>query len=260
MEVLTESVWRALAAEHARAVEALTADRLARRVRGRRHPVDDFLWEYYNHRPAQLARWHPGPGVGLAGAAEREDWAFYRWEDGEALRAGASARERELPEGVSGVASLDVASFVARRGSALAFVRDLLEATLSRPGRFGCFGLHEWAMVYRAGGDELRHTGWPLRLGRNGTDAVVESHQITCSHFDAYRFFTPDAVPRNTIRPTRESQIELEQPGCLHAGMDLYKWCFKLAPAAPSDLTLRAFRLARDIREVDMRAAPYDLR
>lgn len=242
MEVLAEEIWRARATAHAEAVDQLAADRLARRFEGRKHPVDDFLWEYYGQRPAQLARWHAGVGVGLEGAQERDGWTFYRWD------------------GTTGVATVAVEDFLQRRGRAVDFVRGLLTATLSRPGRFGCFGLHEWAMVYRAGGDELRHTGWPLRLGAEGTDEVVESHQVACSHFDAYRFFTPDAAPRNQLRPTREGQLELEQPGCLHAGMDLYKWCYKLAPAVPSDLTLEAFRLARDIRELDMRAAPYDLR
>jgi hypothetical protein len=41
--------------------------------------------------------------------------------------------------------------------------------------------------------------------------------------------------------------------------MDLYKWSFKLAPWTPSDLVADAFKLARDIRELDMRASPYDL-
>ena len=52
----------------------------------------------------------------------------------------------------------------------------------------------------------------------------------------------------------------MEQPGCLHAGMDVYKWAFKLAPAVPSDLTADAFDLAREIRVLDMEASPYDLR
>lgn len=240
MQVLPEEVWRPRAEAHARAVEQLTADRLARRLEGRTHPVDDFLWEYYNFRPAQLARWHPGAGTGLAEGYEREGWSGYLLDE-------------------RGTAYLDVAGFVQRRGRTIGFVRDLLTATLSRPGRFGCFGLHEWAMVYRADTEEVRHD-WPLRLGPEGTDEVVESHQVACSHFDAHRFFTPDATPRNTLTPSRETQLDLEQPGCLHAGMDVYKWCFKLAPAVPSDLTLDAFLLARDIRELDMRAAPYDLR
>ena len=96
--------------------------------------------------------------------------------------------------------------------------------------------------------------------GPTGTDQVVESHKIACSHFDAFRFFT-DArrAPLNVLQPTRESQPALEQGGCLHANMDLYKWASKLMPFTPSALVLDCFELARDIRTLDMRASPYDL-
>ena len=57
----------------------------------------------------------------------------------------------------------------------------------------------------------------------------------------------------------RATTALLEQRGCLHANMDLYKWAFKLAPYTPSELIADCFELARDIREVDMRASPYDL-
>jgi hypothetical protein len=99
----------------------------------------------------------------------------------------------------------------------------------------------------------------PLRLGQSGTDAVVESHRVQCSHVDAYRFFTRAGVPRNTLTPTRDSQQQLEQPGCLHATMDLYKWAYKLSPAVPGELLADCFDLAADVRELDMRASPYDL-
>ena len=155
---------------------------------------------------------------------------------------------------------MDVEAFAAARGDTLRFVRELLVRTAGRPARFGCFGLHEWAMVYRLDPTDVRHSGWPLRLGGAGTDAVVESHQVACSHFDAYRFFTPEAAPLNALTPTRDSQTALEQPGCLHAGMDLYKWAHKLVPAVSSDVVMDCFELARDIRTLDMRAAPYDLR
>ncbi len=157
------------------------------------------------------------------------------------------------------MATVDLPAFAARRGRTVDFVESLLRATLSRPGSFGCFGLHEWAMVYRADEAALRHTGSSLRLGREGTDAVVETHRLGCTHADAFRFFTDGAKPLNTLEPTRELALAHEQPGCLHAGMDVYKWCFKLAPAVPSDLTLDAFLLAREIRLLDMRASPYDL-
>jgi len=135
----------------------------------------------------------------------------------------------------------------------------LLTATASRPAQLGCFGMHEWAMVYRLDQDDVRHASWPLRLGNDGTDAVVESHRIACSHFDAFRFFTEAARPRNTLSPGRDDRDTLEQPGCLHAGMDLYKHAFRLSPMVPSELVADCFALARDIRVLDMRASPYDL-
>jgi hypothetical protein len=111
-------------------------------------------------------------------------------------------------------------------------------------------------MVYRE--DEHRHA-LPLRLGRAGTDAVVEAHPVRCTHFDAFRFFTPAAAPLNRLRPTRATQVDLEQPGCLHASMDLHKWALKLGPAVPGDLALDCFELAREVRRLDMQASPYDL-
>ncbi|HYO85101.1 MAG TPA: 3-methyladenine DNA glycosylase [Dermatophilaceae bacterium] len=242
--------WRALVREHERSVDALTAGFLQRRSRGVAHPVEDFLFVYYRHSPARLRRWHPGPGVlllhpeappgpSVSRAGERAGWPYYLTTEG----------------GVG----LDLECYLARRGTTVRFVRDLLAATSARSPYLGCWGLHEWAMVYRADPDQLRHAGWPLRLGPAGTDRVVEAHQIRCSHADAYRFFTAAAAPRNLLHPSRATQLHDEQPGCLHATMDLYKWAHKLAPGIPSDLTLACFELARDARELDMRAGPYDL-
>lgn len=138
----------------------------------------------------------------------------------------------------------------------LSSIRDLLAATAERPAHFGCFGLHEWAMVHRT--SRTRHPV-PLRLGGAGTDAVVESHRIACSHFDAFRFFTPSATSLNTLQPGRDDRPAYEQPACLHATMDLYKHAFRLSPFVGSDLVADCFLLAWEVREVDMRAAPYDL-
>jgi len=143
-----------------------------------------------------------------------------------------------------------------RRRPLLASTLDLLVATASRPPSFGCFGLHEWAMVHRA--DRTRHPV-PLRLGGAATDAVVDSHRIACSHFDAYRFFTPSAALLSTLRPGPDDRPSFEQPGCLHATMDLYKHAFRLWPLVGSDLVADCFELAWQVRVVDMRASPYDL-
>jgi hypothetical protein len=135
------------------------------------------------------------------------------------------------------------------------WVLQLLERTAERAPVYGCFGLHEWAMAYRS---EPRHDV-PLRLGAAGTDAVVEAQPLACTHHDAFRFFAPDARPLNVLQPTREDQLRLEQPGCLHANMDVYKWAYKLSPWVPSELVADCFDLARRIRVLDMRASPYDL-
>jgi hypothetical protein len=209
-----------------------------RRALGEKHPVLDFLFTYYSHRPAHLERWHPGVGVVLEGASE------YLGRKGYVATPAGVVVDPVLPEN--------------RRRTAV-FVRDLLRATASRPPRLSCFGLHEWAMVYRQSPEEIRHVGWPLRLGSAGTDAVVESSRITCGHYDAFRFFTPAARPLNVLTPSREGQVGLEQPGCLHAGMDLFKWAYKLDPYAPSELVADCFELALDIRALDMEASPYDL-
>jgi hypothetical protein len=234
--ILSPAEWTSYETAHRNRVDALVAGHLERRRRREAHPVEDFLFTYYPTRPNQLRVWHPGPGVRLLGATRYDGRRGYRYVDG--------------------AASVDPAE-VERRADSIRWIRRLLGATLDRQPQFGCFGLHEWAMVYRT--SDVRHESWPLRLGSEGTDRVVDSHKIACSHFDAFRFFTDSARPRNVLQPTRESQPQLEQGGCLHANMDLYKWASKLTPFAPSSVVLDCFELARDIRTLDMRASPYDL-
>ncbi|CAN5205448.1 hypothetical protein BH09ACT11_BH09ACT11_01350 [soil metagenome] len=199
----------ARAAAHERRLLPYVQPHLERRKAGIKHPVHDFMFDYYSLRPSHLLRWTPG--------------------------------DDDLPE---------------HKRALVRGLRNLLTATRDRRAQLGCFGLHEWAMVYRA--DQTRHAR-RLRLGAEETDQVVESHRITCTHFDAYRFFTPDAMDLNTLDPRADDRPQFEQPGCLHAGMDLYKHAFRLAPHIGSDLIADAFELAWDIRIMDMRAAPYDL-
>lgn len=234
---LAASEWRPRAQAHERRADAATAERRARVAVGEGHAVDDFMYEYYSTRPALLRRWHPGVGVALDDAPEHAAWRWYT------TRA-------------DGAVEVDAAAFWAARGSTVDFVTGLVASTLSRRAALGCFGLHEWAMVYRD--RETRHE-LPLRLGAEGTDAVVASHDVVCTHYDAFRFFTDQAAPRNAHALTRESQAAMEQPGCLHATMDLYKWCVKLAPAVPSELALDCFELAVEVRRLDMAASPYDV-
>ena len=235
--MIEEREWREREAAHQARADALTLGRRERMQKRETHPVEDFLFTYYPYRPSLLRRWHPGAET-LENAAhdERASWKWYRAE-GDDL-------------------AVDTEGLLRDRASSIQFISSLLTATAARPGNFGCFGLHEWAMAYKS--DAQRHPV-PLRLGSDGTDAVVESARIACTHIDAYRFFTPEAAPLNKLRPTRENQPLMEQPGCLHANMDVYKWAIKLGPLVPGEILLDAFELARDIRELDMRASPYDL-
>jgi hypothetical protein len=234
--------WTARADEYASRVERFVAPHARRAQVGEPHPVWDFLFSYYSLRPRQLRCWHPGYGVLLAG-----DEAVRRYRD-----------RRGYTVGVSGVTVGD--AYLRSRLEIVSFIADLLRATARRPAQLNCFGLHEWAMVYRSG--EVRHDGVPLRLGAAGTDTVVEAEvagPLRCSHFDAFRFFTPDAAPRNAGSPTRATQQDWEQPGCLHVNMDLYKWSYKLSPLIGSETLLDCLELAAAAREIDMRASPYDL-
>ena len=244
MHVLPASDWRPLAAAHAARVDAFVEPHLARRAEQVKHPVHDFLFTYYSHRPAQLRRWHPGFGVGLEDAAEHASLKAYEVLGPDPLAAPPTAA---VPE-----------AYVEAQRPLLTRLHALLSATAGRAPQLGCFGLHEWAMVHRASETGTRHD-WPLRLGQDGTDAVVESSRIGCSHFDAFRFFTPTARALNMLQPGPDDRPDFEQPGCLHAGMDLYKHAFRLTPMVASDLVADCFELARDIRVLDMRAAPYDL-
>ena len=232
-QVMDARKWRAAQAAH-EARAGRYADPFAqRRARHEVHPVEDFLFTYYTLKPGQFKRWHPGAGVILLDAPERASWRFYRpATEQELLDAGCTPQVARAQADAASAVTVDVTDFVERRATALAFTHEILRNTAAKKGQFGCFGMHEWAMAYR----------------------------IRCSHFDAFRFFMPQAAPMNELQPTRESQRFLEQPACLHANMDVYKWAYKLLPLVDSALVMDCFDLAWDARELDMRAAPYDIR
>lgn len=240
--VLSTADWQARAAAHLARVQVYTGPRRERRARGASHPVHDFLFQYYHYSAAKLEAWHPDPHEAMADSAEaRERFTapVYRVGDGTLHRApaGMSAGTRAM----------------------MAEVLALLRAIHDRPAHFGCYGLHEWAMVY--GGHEIRHAGVaPLRLPQPEIDAFVESRPVACSHFDAFRFFAPAAKPLNRLPLAWDTRADAEQPGCIHANMDLYRWAYTCMPWVGSDLLADCFALAMALRVLDMQAGPYDLR
>ncbi len=236
---LPEPVWREQLSDHESRLGARVRAAAARRERGEADPVEDFLWEYYGVRPGQLLAYSAGVGVRLEGPGARELLG----------RRGFEATE--------GGAVVPTGAYPERRRPFLAWLRELLDGIAARPAFLGCAGMHEWAMLYRT--DTPRHPQVPLRVTAATLESTLESVGLACTHFDASRFFTAAALPLHPSLPTRESTRELEQKGCLHTNMDLFKWAWKLFPWSSSELVADTFELALRIREVDMRASPYDL-
>lgn len=238
--ILSTTDWQARAAAHRTRVQPFTETWRERRAHGAVHPVYDFLFQYYHYSPAKLEAWHPDPHEVIADSAEARAWfAGPEYGVGEGvIRRRAIERE-------------DAQRLIA--------LRAMLAATQTRPAQFGCYGLHEWAMVY--GGHAVRHEHVaPLRLPQAEVDALVESRPVLCSHFDAFRFFAPAAKPLNRVPLSWGARHEFEQPGCIHANMDLYRWAYTAMPWIGSDLLGACFALAVALRELDMQATPYDLR
>ena len=234
--VLGLAEWRARRAAHEARADRLVEARRSRAQKAERDPVEDFLFTYYPFRFAAVRRWTPGAGIALAEADELvADRRFLRGADGFVRVA--------LPD--------------AAQAGRLDFSLRLCRAVATRAAFHGCFGLHEWAMVYGQA-EQRRHGAWPLRLGAEGTDAVVRAMPVRCTHYDAFRFFTPGARPLNKLAPTLEARVDNEQPGCVHVTMDLFKWAMKAQPWVSAELTADAFELAHVARTVDMRASPYD--
>ncbi len=234
--IITAEEWRERSDAHRETLLTWTMPYRARRSKRQPHPVHDFLFTYYSYSMAKLETWHPPLGTAIESLTLNDK--NYTSEGGLTYLCKSTISEKKL--------------------AAIRWIKTLLDNTNARPANFGCHGLHEWAMVHR--GHEVRHEATlNLRLPQADIDALVEGHPICCSHYDAYRFFAPSAEPLNKLRPTFETREKNEQPACLHANMDLYKWAYRCMPYIGSDLLLETFHLALEIRAMDMRASPYDL-
>lgn len=238
-KTIPEAKWETEKAAHEHRVDELLNDYLEARSRHEKNPVMDFLFEYYAFRPANLRKWSPGIGYVLT------------FSDYDSLPEVSELQTEQNQ------AFVDISLFPEKRVSSLKWMLMMLKNTQDRKPAFGCFGMHEWAMVYKT--DNPRHNQLPLRMEPDELAEFVESRPLLCTHFDAFRFFTKPAKPMNKYELSREKFHETEQPGCIHSNIDLYKWAFKMYPWIPSSLILEAFELAVEARYIDMQASPYDL-
>ena len=172
---------------------------------------------YYPLSPAKLRRWHPGAGVVLAGPS-----AAYLGLRG--LPAGRRRRHRGPRPPAR------------RPGDRLPDVRRLLAATRGRGPRSSAASActsGRWSTGSRRRGPPrglaaaAGHGRHRRRSSRRAAIAVHALRRVPVLH--------PGGAARSTrCSPTRDTQPELEQPGCLHAGMDLYKWALQADPLMPS--------------------------
>ncbi len=233
------NTWKKFQSAHRAEVEGYIGDYQKNKSKQEVNPVVDFLFRYYNFSANKLATWSPGINTRLEKAA---------------------AYKNDFPkefsiEGDDLILTID--QFKNSRLKALSWTIKLLRSIDSRKPLLNCCGLHEWAMVYKS--DVIRHESYPLRLSEKEINRVVEDNPITCTHFDAFRFFTPEAAPLNRNELSRDSFLENEQPGCIHTNMDTYKWAYKFYPFVSSECIIDTFKHAMYARKIDMMASPYNL-
>ena len=60
--------------------------------------------------------------------------------------------------------------------------------------------------------------------------------------------------PLNPVQLVRTGQRANDQPGCVHANMDLFKWALRLWPLLPSERVADALELAVSCRMLVRRA------
>lgn len=211
------------------------------------HPIYNFLHKYYQYSTNSLMKWSPGldspitEGVTQADVDEGLLHNLYLVLDD---KGGAVYNVKQLSTNKK---KLDV----------LKRNRDILRASARRQPVFSCYGLHEWAMLYKD--NEKKQTTLKVRLPQEKVDEVVEGTPLRCTHYDAFRFFEKSAQPLNKIQLTRSTQIDREQPACIHATMDLFKYAYTIFPLCSADLLRDTLKLALRARFIDMRASPYDV-
>ncbi|CAM9380226.1 unnamed protein product [Chrysoparadoxa australica] len=244
MATIAQAEWQRQSLEHQDKMLKLAGGSIKH---DRSHPIFNFLFEYYSFKSSTLLRYSPGHGVFLEGADQDE-------------HASVIAKGGFVSSDLGGWYDPHCCS--AKVADNISWIRSFLAETSSRPPKFFCFGLHEWAMLYappQGSSSKSQHQNLPLRVSQEELNRLVEEQPLRCTHFDAFRFFTPEARPLNNWELSRATVNQHETPACVHSNMDLFKWALKMFPWVPSSLVADCFELAVNARKLDMRASPYDI-
>ena len=219
------------------------------------HPIYNFLHTYYRYSADSLLKYSPGLNVHLLDVQDEDIKGHGKhqpgvlhprfWERDEDHTLRYSPDCEELLSDVKKVSSW-------QRNM------DVLTRSAARSPVFSCYGAHEWAMLYR--GNDKKQPQLNMRVSQSVIDKLVETLPLRCTHYDAFRFFDKEAQPLNAVQlPTRDAQIEREQPACIHATMDLFKYAYQLYPLCSAKLLRDSVEIATRARIIDMRASPYDV-
>lgn len=187
-----------------------------------RHPIYNFIFTYYFSMNAKcLTHYSPGLDVALADAVTASS---------DLPLAPCSWTNCYNEYGTYLLDSSKIV-FTKPKLKAMAKVLKLLETIDSRPPSLRCYGLHEWAMLYTRTSEnssspphlsslsatELgpatalgsaspvsKFQNLKLRVSEDTLRKVLKPEgsimsPLRCTHYDAIRFFTPDAKELNSI-------------------------------------------------------------
>lgn len=251
MRILTIESWKSLCMKHRSRVKDLLGGKYYDRNIHDRHPIYNFIFNYYRFRPHRtLELYSPGVGVALSSSS------FHHLEKELYLPSDkylSTLKENYIK--IDPVKSLNESSIQRIKN-----ILTLLEMVQNRKPSFSCFGVHEFAMLHSGARHSYYQKNLKLRMTQDQIDRVVERAPIACTHFDATRHFPKSASKRCKVKTSPKQRIENEQAGCVHTNLDLFKHSLRLWPFASSELVADALELAIHARELDMRASPYDLK
>lgn len=290
---IAETSWRRAAQAHQKAIRRLLEPGLLPDKRQQAqpwtaldpiHPVYNFLIEYYGLKGAKgvkrLARWSPPleelllvgdddkstthTAILLEGATDKDLGTVLH------LKGAMPSENGILYSPSLYYKNRDETSTSSNHQAAAAAApflwnRAILQQTLRQEPVLHCHNLHEWAMQYQPEGAPeppsakyQRHLR--LRVSRQIINETVERKGVKCTHVDALKYFAPAAGELNQhgVNLPRSRQLELEQPACVHAQMDLLKYVLRLQPFCNAKLIVKVLQVALNARRLDVAASPYD--
>ena len=189
--------WKALLSLQRQRVDKLLPTAL---TSDENHPIYNFFSTYYRHLPSALRTYSPGIGV-MVSTESADDY-----------KVDLPKKGRVAYNDSCVIFDPRSAKFNENQINTLKKTLRVLEATSMRPPNFHCYNLHEWAMLYSKSKPFVTQS-LPLRksLSNKIIREVVETLGPTCTHYDAFRFFSEDAKPLNSSLPL-SSKLASEIP------------------------------------------------